>query len=131
VIAELEHEGPDSPRLEVLRQTAEQSRDALYAGDFDALGRAMQDNTEAQRRLHPDLVCADTERIIEIARAHHAAGWKVNGAGGQGGSLTILSGASASEKRAMIRAIEEEQPQFRNIPIYLSRFGVRTWEASE
>lgn len=131
VIAELEHEGPDSPRLEVLRQTAEQSRDALYAGDFDALGRAMQDNTEAQRRLHPDLVCADTERIIEIARAHHAAGWKVNGAGGQGGSLTILSGASASEKRAMIRAIEEEQPQFRNIPIYLSRFGVRTWEQSE
>jgi hypothetical protein len=28
----------------------------------------------------------------------------------------------------MIREIEAENPLFRNIPIYLSRFGLRTWE---
>jgi hypothetical protein len=27
----------------------------------------------------------------------------------------------------MIRAIEQENPLFRNIPIYLSRYGLRTW----
>jgi len=37
-----------------LRQTAEKSRDALYAGDFEALGKAMIENTEAQGRLHPE-----------------------------------------------------------------------------
>lgn len=128
VIRELEHEGPGSRKLETLRQTAERSRDAVYTGDFEDLGRAMVDNTEAQRQLHADLVCADTLRIIEIARAHNAVGWKVNGAGGNGGSITLLAGDRASEKRAMIRAIEEEQPHFKNIPIYLSRYGVRTWE---
>ena len=56
VIAELESAGADSRRLEDLRVTAEQSRDAVYAGDFAALGRAMIANTEAQGRLHPDLV---------------------------------------------------------------------------
>ena len=56
VIGELEAEGPASTRLEALRQTAEKSKNALYAGDLGALGRAMVENTEAQERLHPDLV---------------------------------------------------------------------------
>src|SRR5690606_13093452 len=56
VIAGLEREGAGSPRLEALRRTAELSRDALYAGDFAALGRAMVQNTAAQRELHPSLV---------------------------------------------------------------------------
>jgi hypothetical protein len=28
----------------------------------------------------------------------------------------------------MVKAIEQENPLYRNIPIYLSRFGLRTWE---
>ena len=94
VIRELENAGPDCPQLEDLRQTAPRSRDALYAGDFAALGQAMIENTEAQRRLHPDLVSPDAQRVIEIAQAHGALGWKVNGAGGDGGSLTLLSGGA-------------------------------------
>jgi D-glycero-alpha-D-manno-heptose-7-phosphate kinase len=128
VIKELEHEGPESRRLNDLRRTAEQSRDAVYIGDFLALGRAMSDNTEAQARLHPSLVSADALRVIEIARSHGAIGWKVNGAGGNGGSLTILGGDMSIDTRAMIRDIEQEDPLFRCIPIYLSRYGVRTWE---
>jgi D-glycero-alpha-D-manno-heptose-7-phosphate kinase len=100
----------------------------VYAGDFAALGRAMVQNTEAQRDLHPDLVSPDAQRVIEIARAHGALGWKVNGAGGEGGSLTILCGPLSPVKRAMIREIEEESPLFQNIPLYLSRFGLRIWE---
>jgi D-glycero-alpha-D-manno-heptose-7-phosphate kinase len=50
VIRELEHEGPDSPRLEALRGTAGLSRDAVYEGNFAALGRAMVINTECKRQ---------------------------------------------------------------------------------
>ncbi len=46
--------------------------------------QAMVQNTEAQGRLHPGLISEDAARIIEIARAHDAVGWKVNGAGGKG-----------------------------------------------
>jgi hypothetical protein len=35
-----------------------------------------------------------------------------------------------SEKRAMLRAIEETSSLYKNIPIYLSRMGLRVW-ASE
>jgi D-glycero-alpha-D-manno-heptose-7-phosphate kinase len=127
VIRSLEDAGPDCRQLEDLRKTATMSRDALYAGDFAALGAAMVENTEAQGRLHPAIVSAEAVRVIEIARAHGALGWKVNGAGGDGGSLTILCGPSAQAKRAMLRAVEQDNPRFRNIPVYLSRHGLRTW----
>ncbi len=129
VIKELEHEGPESRRLAVLRTTAEKSRDAVYGGDFAAFGQAMTENTEAQGLLHPELISADARRVIGIARAHGALGWKVNGAGGYGGSVTILSGDIAMAKRQMIREIEQDNHLFKNIPIYLSRYGIRTWES--
>ncbi len=128
VIRELENAGPDCPQLEELRTTAEQSRDALYAGNFKALGQSMAANTTAQERLNPALISADAKRVIEVARAYGAIGWKMNGAGGEGGSVTLLCGPSSHQKRAMLREIEEESPLFRSIPIYLSRFGVRTWK---
>jgi D-glycero-alpha-D-manno-heptose-7-phosphate kinase len=128
VIRELEGLGPDCQKLQDLRATPEKSRDAVYAGDFVALGKAMVENTDAQERLHPDLVSPDARRVIEIAKAHGACGWKVNGAGGEGGSLTILAAGLSHVKRAMIRKIEAENPVFKNIPIYLSRSGLRTWE---
>ena len=86
LIRDLENLGPTAKQLEALRSTAEPSRDALYAGDFTALGRAMIQNTEAQRNLHSALVSPDAQQVIEIAQAHGALGWKVNGAGGAGGS---------------------------------------------
>jgi D-glycero-alpha-D-manno-heptose-7-phosphate kinase len=128
VIEELENVGPDCRQLNDLRLTAELSRDAVYAGDFAALGQAMSQNTEAQSRLHPELVSKEAWRMIEIAQAHGAAGWKVNGAGGEGGSITLLCGDHSSVKRAMIREIEQENPLFKSIPIYLSRQGLRVWE---
>ena len=49
VIRELEDAGPDDKRINDLRGTAVPSRNAVYAGDFAALGQAMIANTEAQR----------------------------------------------------------------------------------
>jgi D-glycero-alpha-D-manno-heptose-7-phosphate kinase len=127
VIRALENAGPDSPAIVELRGTAPRSRDALSASDFGALGRAMTDSTEAQGRLHPALVGTEARRVIEIARAHGALGWKVNGAGGEGGSLTLLCDESSSRKRALVREIEQDSPAFRSIPITLSRHGLRVW----
>ena len=130
VIQDLEGEGADSPKLADLRVTAEKSKDALYIGDFKALGQAMIENTDAQGRLHPRLISPDARRVIDIAKEYGALGWKVNGAGGEGGSLTILCGAESHVKRGMIREIEAEKAGYRNIPIYLSRYGLRVWERS-
>lgn len=128
VIRELENCGPDNPKLAALRQTAAQSRDSLYAGDFEALGRAMTANTNAQRQLNDKLIGPEAQRIMELAKEYGALGWKVNGAGGDGGSVTLLCSSRSDQKRAMIRAIESENPLFRHIPIYLSRQGLRVWE---
>ena len=128
VIADLEGAPPDSPKLEDLRQTAAKSRDAVYAGDFASLGRAMIENTEAQTRLHPALVGAEAQQLIELAQAHGALGWKVNGAGGDGGSLTLLMGAESAQKRRLIRDLAGANSHFQHIPIYLSRYGLRVWD---
>lgn len=127
VIRGLEDAGPDHPVLRELRATAPRSRDALSAGDFAALGAAMIANTEAQARLHPALVGSGAARVIAIAREHGAIGWKVNGAGGEGGSLTVLCDESSSRKRALVRAIEEADPAFHHVPVRLSRQGLRVW----
>jgi D-glycero-alpha-D-manno-heptose-7-phosphate kinase len=131
VIRALESAGPDSPALVALRRTAPQSRDALSAGDFAGLGRAMTACTEAQGRLHSALVGTEARRVIEVAKAHGALGWKVNGAGGEGGSLTLLCDEDSSRQRALVREIEQESPAFRRIPIRLSRHGLRVWRVPD
>ena len=125
VMRDLERLGPDCPALNTLRNAATQARDAVLAGDFAALGDAMRRNTDAQAALHADLVQRDARQIIAIAAAHSAVGWKVNGAGGDGGSLTLLCSPHADERRAMIRAIQQDNPACEPIPIELSREGLR------
>jgi D-glycero-alpha-D-manno-heptose-7-phosphate kinase len=83
-------QNPDRGALDRLRAAADLGRRAVIDQDLAALGQAMRDNTEAQRQLHPALVSVEASRLIDLARSHGALGWKVNGAGGEGGSLTIL-----------------------------------------
>jgi D-glycero-alpha-D-manno-heptose-7-phosphate kinase len=129
VIRELQDAGPDAAKLERLRSTAAKSRDALCACDFVAFGRAMIENTEAQRNLHPQLVGASHQEIIDIAKEHGALGWKVNGAGGAGGSITLLSGSDRAASRSMLQTIQSTNPNYRNIPIRLSPIGLSVWDS--
>lgn len=129
VIAELEDAGPEAAKLQPLRETPLLARDALYAGDFAALGAAMIENTEAQADLHAALVSPRHQAVIDVARRYGALGWKVNGAGGDGGSVTILSTPKAAAKREMLREILDAMPGTQNIPIYLSPMGLRVWES--
>jgi D-glycero-alpha-D-manno-heptose-7-phosphate kinase len=90
VIGAISAEGPSSLRLERLRRVAAAGYDALVAGDLGALGRAMTDSTDAQADLAPGIVGDDALAVVEVARATGARGWKVNGAGGGGGTVTVL-----------------------------------------
>ncbi len=125
VVRNLERRGPECPELDALRTAAVRARDAVVAGDIAALGAAMRDNTATQATLHPELVHADAWRVIDIAAAHGAAGWKVNGAGGDGGSITLLGSGDRAARRAMLREIVEDNPALVPIPIVLSRDGLR------
>lgn len=127
VVRDLERRGPECAPLVRLRAAAERARDALLAGDFDALGSAMRDNTTMQAELHAELVHGDAWRVIEIAASQGAAGWKVNGAGGDGGSITLLSSARPAAKRALIGAVTLANPTLVPIPIVISREGLRVW----
>jgi D-glycero-alpha-D-manno-heptose-7-phosphate kinase len=130
VIRELEDAGPDCPKLTPLRQAAERSRDALYAGDLTALGQAMIANTEAQGNLNASLIGPAHREIIAVARRHGAVGWKVNGAGGNGGSVAVLTSPDHTAKRAIVRDVEAANPSYRSIPINLADHGLRVWESS-
>lgn len=127
VIRKLQDAGPVA--LERLRGTAAKSRDALQRSDFVTFGKAMIENTEAQRSLHPDLIGSSHQQIIDIAQEHGALGWKVNGAGGEGGSVTLLSGPDRPARCSMLRTIESTNVSYRDIPIRLNRFGLRVWDS--
>src|SRR3712207_7723432 len=53
-----------------------------------------------------ELVHRDAWRVIEIAQAHGAVGWKVNGAGGDGGTITLLSDGHPGATDAIVRSEE-------------------------
>lgn len=81
-----------SARLEPLRRAAQLAAGSLSMGDLDGWAESLTDATEGQRALHPALVSAAADEVWRIARAHGALGWKVNGAGGDGGTVTVLPG---------------------------------------
>jgi D-glycero-alpha-D-manno-heptose-7-phosphate kinase len=128
VIGELEEAGPEDSRLKKLRSMAQRGKNAIYEADLEGLGRVMIDNTDAQGNLHADLISTKATQIIEIARSYHALGWKINGAGGEGGSLTLLSPPDWARRAEMIQEIEALGGGVREIPTYLSRTGLRVWE---
>ncbi len=123
VISKLENLGPENQLLHLLRSKAVEARDAALARNLAALGNAMKENTGVQELLHPDLLNIEARRAIDIARSFGALGWKLNGAGGEGGSLTVLCGNDDEKNTAMIRAMEHEIPLLKNIAITLSPEG--------
>lgn len=129
VIGHLAQEGPDAPQLHELRRAAEAARDALLEANFCGLGQALTDNTEAQRRLHPSISSTDAETAIGFAVSSGAVGWKINGAGGEGGSLTVLCGPEGDAKRELGRSLRRVDSHFEIIPTHLSPDGLRVWDA--
>jgi D-glycero-alpha-D-manno-heptose-7-phosphate kinase len=129
VIERLEADGADKSDLKELAAAARDGKNALLEGRLDAFGEVMRRNTEAQASLHPKLVSETARAVGRLAEEHGAVGWKVNGAGGEGGSVTVLCGTRNDEKRAFINSLKELGAGVQVIPTYLSRTGLRRWIA--
>ncbi|MCU0250547.1 MAG: hypothetical protein MUE61_10080 [Vicinamibacterales bacterium] len=110
--------------LEDLRHAASAARDAVEAGNLDGLGEAMRACTEGQRRLHPSLIGPDAQRVVDAAAAHGARGWKVNGAGGEGGSLAILCPPGAAARAAIEAAITQASSAYQVLPTSIAQTGL-------
>ena len=122
VIAALE--GVDNePLLSPLRRAAVDASNALRAYDLRAYGKAMIDAHEGTRSLHADLVCTEAEEVVEIARHYGAVGWKVNGAGGNGGSIAVLGPSDPQRMAALVRALDAE-PRVELLRTRVAAFGV-------
>ncbi|MBD3422554.1 MAG: GHMP kinase [Chitinivibrionales bacterium] len=128
VIADLGQDACNDERMIAMRKLAHQAKDAVYEGNFVQLGAAMDANSQVQRELHKELVCAAFEEIIEVAKEFGALGCKVNGAGGDGGSLTILTNGDSAQKRVMLK--ELGKCGYQSLDMYLSRYGIRVWQGS-
>jgi hypothetical protein len=61
--------------------------------------------------------------VIEAAAGQEALGWKVNGAGGDGGTVTVLSATQAA-KTGLDGAIGDLDPRYRVLTTRLSRSGL-------
>ena len=125
VIKGLTESGDGEAKLDPLRKTAVNGRDALLAGDLKAFGKVMIRNVEAQANLHPSLVSSTAHKIFEIANRYGADGWKVNGAGGDGGSVTILSNGDHKSQVEMLKEINALGGGVRELGIRLDETGLR------
>ena len=94
--------------LSRLSALAGDAAEALHAGAVDTWAEVLTASTEGQRALHPSLVGAAHTAAIEAAAAHGASGWKVNGAGGNGGSLSVVAadGDAAGALRLALARID-------------------------
>jgi len=124
VIARLESVSDTDTLLDPLRVAAAQGHTALRAGDLQAYGRALQANTDAQRALHPGLIAPQAEQLIELANTHGAWGYKVNGAGGDGGSVAVLTSPDLEQRASFVRAVAACLPRMQQIAITYAPHGI-------
>jgi D-glycero-alpha-D-manno-heptose-7-phosphate kinase len=129
VISRLEGGGREWQTLDRMKRLAIRARTMLLDGDFESFGRVMTENNECQRALDPELVSPEADAVIGVARKCRASGWKVNGAGGRGGSMTILASRDDALKRKMMREIMAFGKGIRPLAVSLSPAGLESWEA--
>ncbi len=124
VIAFLEEKGAQYKIIRKLRSLAEGARDCLLKRDLESYGEIMIRNNECQRSLHEGLISEEANVVIALAQKFKASGWKVNGAGGKGGSLTILGQRDESLRSQMLREIDSLGHGIHSIPISLAPSGL-------
>jgi D-glycero-alpha-D-manno-heptose-7-phosphate kinase len=128
VIARLEKKGPEWKTLERMKELPAVAKAHLLDGDLESYGEVMIENNECQRALYSELISKEADAVIAVAKKHGASGWKVNGAGGQGGSLAILANKDDGLKRRMLQAIVALGKGIMPLPASLSAPGLEAWE---
>ncbi len=131
VIAFLEEKGAQYKVIRELRALAERAKNYLQEGDIESYGQMMIQNNECQRSLHEGLISEEANTVIALAHKFKASGWKVNGAGGKGGSLTILGSRDVTLRNDMVREIDSLGRGIYSIPISLVPSGLMVKEENE
>ena len=99
--------GHGEDELDQMRIAARAAADALALGDLGAYGMALHESHEAIESMHAGLVGDDAHALVTLARQYGARGWKVNGAGGHGGSMAVLGPEDAEADLAFRAAIAQ------------------------
>lgn len=128
VIAFLEKKGSQFKIIQRLKNLAEQAKNHLLKGDLNSFGEVMVQNNETQRSLHEGLISEEADSVIQIAKKYKSTGWKVNGAGGKGGSLTILGNQDQRLRKQMLQEIDALNKGIKSIPISLASSGLQVRE---
>ena len=128
VIDRLENSGvgPASAEMCALRAAASAAADALQTDNRRAYSQALLRTVDAQRRLHPQLISEPAQRLIDLAVSMDGAA-KVNGAGGGGGTVTLLAPeaeAATNEFDRRLSALVGSIPGARVLALRPSPFGV-------
>ena len=83
----------------------------------------MNQNWDAQKKLHPDITTPEIESLHHAAFKAGAAGFKANGAGG-GGTVTIL--VQRNQNTHVHRVAEDLGMQV--LPALIDTTGLQVWE---
>ncbi len=122
VIARLEAQR--APCLDDMQAAAVAAAAALAAGDLVAYGAALTAHHQAVHSMHAGLIGRDAIELVELARRFGASGWKVNGAGGEGGSMVVLGPSNGDDNASLCSAIAARSG-WRVIDAALAAAGVR------
>jgi D-glycero-alpha-D-manno-heptose-7-phosphate kinase len=125
VIEKLGENAEDNQHIETLRTLAHTARTALYHGDFETYGHCMTQNTLEQALMDADLVSPIDNEVLDIATKELAIGRKVNGAGGYGGSVTLLTDGLISSRIRLERELVDNG--FEIVPVSIARHGAQVW----
>lgn len=112
----------DRGALDAMRAAAVSAREAVLSADLDAFAEAVRVNAQAQQHLHPDIVGPDAVEAIGLARSSGALAWKVNGAGGDGGSLAVVHESPAA--RAAFEDAVQNTTRWLVLPLRFSARGL-------
>lgn len=118
--ARLEGDRAVADRLEEVRRAAVRMAEAVAAGDFPAMGRALAEEWDARRRLAPVVSTPAIETAIACAREAGAWSGKACGAGG-GGCVVFLSPA---ERTAAVRQALGSLPEGGLLPVRAENRGL-------
>lgn len=127
----LYHEGREETLVGMkhLHEMAYEMRDALEAGDLDALGALLHEAYENKKRMNPHIADGTPiEALFEVAREAGAAGGKICGAGGGGYLLLACSPEHQPWVRSALEAHGAAFADFAFSPLGVrARVAERVW----
>lgn len=117
--------GHGESELDRMRGAADLAARSLRGGDLGEFGLSLTVAHEAISSLHGGLVGDSARELESLAREHGARGWKVNGAGGDGGSMAVLGPADPGADAALVAALVA-RPGWQLVDAPIAAQGVTT-----